>query len=419
MFLSLTSGPHSQSQRLLKPCSNPFMIPQIHSIQEFLPGYGLPPVPRQGSRILLLRHGRSTLNDQGCYQGSSDHSDLTSQGRAAAQVMGRYLARCPIDAIYVSPLKRAQATAAALLPYLQPNPARPVRTSDLIREIDLPAWEGQRYEAVRSQQPEAYRCWQESPDQFQMPLHSCSRPEDSSVPTFYPVRDLYARVRQFWMEILPHHLGQTLLVVSHGGTNQALINSALRLPSCRHHALQQTHGGLSILDFEPLCQQARLHLLNLTLKRSHTFCLPKLKAGKQGLRILLFAPVSNSIVSPALLALLQREPLHTTVVEASYRIPQAWLKQHPEPTLLSVPDAQFWQKWQTTFHDCLNQYSPSRVLTILGVAPPATLQRVLATLLSWPSYCHDLALKPDSLTVVHYPDPQAPPILQGMNLAHH
>ncbi|MEM6321553.1 MAG: histidine phosphatase family protein, partial [Bacteroidota bacterium] len=35
---------------------------------------------RAKTRVILLRHGRSTLNDQGRYQGSSDNSELTAAG---------------------------------------------------------------------------------------------------------------------------------------------------------------------------------------------------------------------------------------------------------------------------------------------------------------------------------------------------
>ncbi|NJN20872.1 MAG: histidine phosphatase family protein [Leptolyngbya sp. RL_3_1] len=81
------------------------MIAQLKSPLSIpgFPGYDLPPVPYQGTRVILLRHGRSTLNDAGCYQGSSDQSDLTSQGVLASRQVGQFLAHCPIDAIYVSP----------------------------------------------------------------------------------------------------------------------------------------------------------------------------------------------------------------------------------------------------------------------------------------------------------------------------
>jgi broad specificity phosphatase PhoE len=242
------------------------------------PGYDLPPVPCQGTRVILLRHGRSTLNDAGCYQGSSDQSDLTPQGVLASRQVGQFLAHCPIDAIYVSPLTRAQNTVAALLPQLQTPTPKGLTPSSLLREIHLPDWEGRSYQEVRSQETVAYRCWQETPEHLQM------QGGKGDGGHFYPVQDLYQRAAQFWQETLPRHRGQTLLVVSHGGTNQALLNLALGLSPRHHHALQQTHSGLTVLDFDdPQLGTSRLHILNLTL----TERLPKLKAGKQGLRLLL------------------------------------------------------------------------------------------------------------------------------------
>ncbi|NJO11227.1 MAG: histidine phosphatase family protein [Leptolyngbyaceae cyanobacterium SL_1_1] len=260
------------------------------AIAPALPGYALPPVPPQGTRVILLRHGRSTLNDAGCYQGSSDTSDLTAKGRLASSQVGQFLRHCPIDHLYASPLQRAQQTVAELLPQLPAtlSATTAVTTTDVLREIDLPAWEGLLYEEVKTRFPDAYRCWQTAPEQFAMERFGRGNgdvgewgeagrdPQESSKFLIYPVRDVYRRAREFWTTALPQHRNQTLLVVSHGGTIQALVNTALGLPMMQHHEMQQTHSGLTVIDFAaPTLGAGYLHLLNLTTPIGEQ--LPKLK----------------------------------------------------------------------------------------------------------------------------------------------
>ncbi|MBE7383554.1 MAG: histidine phosphatase family protein [Leptolyngbya sp. SIO1E4] len=392
-------------------------------LAEFLPGCNLPPVPHTGTRVVLLRHGYSTFNDAECFQGSSDQSELTARGVAASQKVGQFLAHCPIDAVYASPLKRAQDTVASVLPYLKAPKLKRLAASALLREIDLPAWEGLRYETVRSQQPVAYRCWRETPEQFQMTGNHCKLNEDEAQPSaFYPVRDLYQRAQQFWQMTLPHHRGQTLLVVSHGSTNQALINTALGLPPCQHHTIQQTYNGLTVLDFEtPHCEQGQLHVLNLTVGDR----LPPVQGNKQGLRLLLLPCQANASPDPALTTLLQGETVQAAVVEGwegsrnypCHQAAQSLLKHNPETVVLSVQRSQLWHQWQAAIHRSLNAHTHTGLTTVLAVAQPAPLQHFLRTLLTLPSRSNTVALQSNTLSVVHYPSTQEHPILQGMNLS--
>lgn len=58
----------------------------------------------QGTRVILLRHGQSTYNALGLYQGSSDESVLTEVGRSDARKTGNFLKGLAFDAIYSSSL---------------------------------------------------------------------------------------------------------------------------------------------------------------------------------------------------------------------------------------------------------------------------------------------------------------------------
>jgi probable phosphoglycerate mutase len=386
----------------------------------FLPGYALPPVPHNATRILLLRHGRSTLNDEGRYQGSADLGELTHRGFVASQAMGRYLRDCPIDAVYVSPLKRAQDTAAALLPHLKNPVVKRLVTSDLLKEIHLPAWEGLQYDEVRSRQADLHHCWQHTPDQLVMPR---SRTSDPDAPPFYPLHDLYDRVRRFWRSTLPHHGGQTILIVSHGSTNQALINTALHLPAQQHHALQQTHSGLTILDFAHQADRAaQLHCLNVTLSDR----LPKLKAGKQGLRLLLWPSQSTGITPATVVPFLRGETLQAVIVEeqsphsadadsVTRALTSRLLPHHPETVLLPIQQLPRSDRWPVAIQKSLAHDDHNQLTTLLIVAPAATLQARLRSLLQLPNL-PNLTMQTNYLSVIHYAKCQPQPILQGFNL---
>ena len=60
-------------------------------------------------RLLLIRHGESTANAEGRWQGHADFS-LSERGRRESERLAERLAAWPIDALYTSPLRRARET---------------------------------------------------------------------------------------------------------------------------------------------------------------------------------------------------------------------------------------------------------------------------------------------------------------------
>jgi broad specificity phosphatase PhoE len=397
-----------------------------------LPGYPLPPVPPKGARVILMRHGRSNLNDAGRYQGSSDDSQLTAKGRLASRQVGQYLRHCAIDHLYTSPLSRAQQTVQELLPQLA-TPT-PITTTGVLREIDLPAWEGLLYDEVKTRFPDAYRCWQIAPQQFAMARGDGGMgsrrgsgfpkgrgdgemsPQDDSESLLYPVRDVYRRARKFWTTTLPRHQGQTLLVVSHGGTIQALVNTALGLPMMQHHEMQQTHSGLTVIDFAANAAAlalgaGHLHLLNLTTPMGEQ--LPKLKAGKQGLRLVLLPCQMDTQPDATLAQLVQGHPIAACVVEdhpCCHPNQRSLLTHHPETVTISVGRADFLHHWQRSLLQSLKQAPHAELTTVTAVCHQAHAESFLRGVMGRP-----LPLLPNALTVLHYPAVGVRPILQTLN----
>ena len=381
------------------------------------------PLTSQPTRVIFVRHGRSTYNDQGRYQGSSDQAVLTVNGRRTAQLVGQALQSEKIHAIYASPLKRVQQTVDAIVDQFSTDAVTIQRRDDL-REIDLPAWEGLPYQVVRTLQVDDYRCWIERPHEFQMMRRESSATEVDSARNgtavtaelFFPVCDLYDRAQRFWQTVLPQHTGQTLLVVSHGGTIHALISTALGLKPEQHHCLQQSNCGVSILEFSPQSQTARLCQLNDTSVLGES--LPKIKAGKQGLR-LLFLPVGQNTqlygVPDVLESIHLDFSLQTDGLISDFQTAQL-LGKHSETVRLQVQRDDFIQAWQYTLMN-MRKRSNESLLTGLVIASAEKTQDLLMQIVGLPAFREDaLALRPGSISVVHFANSQTRPILQGLNI---
>lgn len=371
------------------------------------------------TRVILVRHGRSTFNEQGRYQGSSDESVLTETGQETARQVGVLLKGLSIDAIYASPLRRVEQTVNAILSVMeQDDSSTPTYKTWLLREIDLLAWEGLRFQVVQEQFAEAYRCWKQRPHEFQMPaaaLHS-ETPSIAPTPPFFPVLDLYDRAQQFWHTILPQHKGEALLVVGHGGTNHALISTALGLSAAQHHTLQQSNCSVSVLEFpDNTLKQATLRSLNLTHHLGET--LPKLKEGKQGLRLLLVPAVADVKQTQSLTERLKTTPIHFCLNDHSHytcKMTGALLCHHPATVQFQTLHQNFADLWQQTLINRRTQ-SPD-LITGLMIADTDAIQRLLAQAIELNAKRGHLSIQPGTVSVLHYPSIDQHPILQALNL---
>ncbi|MEG4586822.1 histidine phosphatase family protein [Microcoleus sp. MOSTC5] len=242
------------------------------------------------TRIILVRHGKSTYNQERRIQGRLDKSILTEAGRSAALQVGDTLSSIAFDAAYTSPLQRAKETAEIILSRLT-NPPQ-LEPTDNLMEIDLPLWEGMLRQDAIDKFPEAYQQWQRQPDKFSMKLPSA----DGDIEHF-PVLAIFANARHFWQELLSRHQHGTILVVGHNGINRALIATASEITPDYYQSIQQSNCGISVINFgtspvtndklgEPKKKVAvQLESLNLTSHTGEIF--PKPRDGHRGPRLLL------------------------------------------------------------------------------------------------------------------------------------
>src|SRR5690349_18583407 len=193
-------------------------------------------------RILLARHGETVFNVEGRWQGQSD-SPLTERGRAQARELARALANEPITAVYSSDLGRAYNTARAVAELH----ALEVLADTRLREIHVGEWSGKDRAQIEATWPDGLLTWAQTPSTYRMPGG-----ED--------LREAQTRALAFFAERMPAHVGETIVVISHGAISQAIVVEAMgksvddlwlkqRMDNCQISRLEWTpERGLELIE---------------------------------------------------------------------------------------------------------------------------------------------------------------------------
>lgn len=153
--------------------------------------------------LLIARHGRTSWNATGRFQGRAD-VPLDGEGRrqaaALAARVGR-LVRRP-TAVYASHLRRAFETAAAVASAVDSV----VCVEPDLAEVDVGGWEGLTSEEVARRFPSEYRSWTEHADQRR----------DLRRGGGETLAEAGVRVAGCIARILPAHPAGDVVVVAHG-----------------------------------------------------------------------------------------------------------------------------------------------------------------------------------------------------------
>ncbi|APE09624.1 bifunctional RNase H/acid phosphatase [Rhodococcus sp. 2G] len=183
------------------------------------------------TRLLLLRHGQTSLSVERRYSGRGN-PELTELGRDQAVAAARRLgARGGITAVLASPLGRARETAAAAADALD----LPVMVHDGLIETDFGDWEGLTFAEAARRDPELHRRW----------LGDTSvRPPNGE--SFDEVAKRIASVRD---DLLTDYAGSTVLVVSHVTPIKTFLQMALESGPSLLYRLHLDLASLSIAEF--------------------------------------------------------------------------------------------------------------------------------------------------------------------------
>jgi broad specificity phosphatase PhoE len=156
-------------------------------------------------RFVLIRHGQTSWNASGRWQGHSDPV-LSAVGREQAARLAGELAGEPIDAIIASDLRRAFETATILGDAIGLRPERDAR----LRELDVGRWGGETRDQIRLREPEALSFFDTgSPD--------ARAAEGESR------RELAARVHAATADIAAKTSAACIALVVHSGVVRALL----------------------------------------------------------------------------------------------------------------------------------------------------------------------------------------------------
>lgn len=200
-------------------------------------------------RLLIVRHGETVWNHQGRIQGHTDVA-LSERGRQQARRLAGRLAGTPIDAAYCSDLRRAAETAEAILQDRPDDPpAPPLQPTPRLREYHKGAYEGLTDAEIRSRFPGEYPAY-------------LTKDLDFAPAGGESVRAVSVRMAAVIHEIKAQHLGETALVVGHGGSLRAALRALLGMPPDGNWRFAFANCGLTIV--ETYADNAVLRLFNDT-----------------------------------------------------------------------------------------------------------------------------------------------------------
>jgi 2,3-bisphosphoglycerate-dependent phosphoglycerate mutase len=188
-------------------------------------------------RLILVRHGQSTWNQENLFTGWTDVG-LTEQGEEEAREAGRLIEEEKLDPdiLHTSVLIRAIKTAEDTLDIMG-RQYLPVRRSWRLNERHYGALQGlNKKETAAEHGDEQVRIWRRSydipppplePDDERHPRHDprYSLLPPDLVPATECLKDVVVRMLPYWHDVIVPDLraGRVPLVVAHGNSLRALV----------------------------------------------------------------------------------------------------------------------------------------------------------------------------------------------------
>jgi len=196
------------------------------------------------TRLYLIRHGEVELKYHKVFGGSRIDMKLSDEGHVQAKAMAEYLHTEKIDAIYCSPMTRAQQTLA---PLLEKIPHHKPQLLDGLREVDFGAWTGLTWNDVQAKFGISAFDWLDQ-------LHAASIPDAESAMQFR------LRVEPCLQQIIEAHKGQHVAIICHGGVIRMLLSVLLDIPLTSLGRVQIEYAGVSVVNLH--AHKTELQLLN-------------------------------------------------------------------------------------------------------------------------------------------------------------
>ncbi|RLC75210.1 MAG: histidine phosphatase family protein [Chloroflexi bacterium] len=183
------------------------------------------------TRIVLVRHGQTAWNKEIRFRGQVD-VPLNKFGLEQAEATGRYVAvRWPVAAVYASRMSRAMQTAE---PIARAHGLTVQPLAGLL-DVNCGEWGGLSPDEAAERDPDLLRAWYDAPHTVQFPGGE----------NLIIVRE---RVLTGLEEVVVHHPGQTVALVSHSVVNRVLLCAVLGLGNDHFWRLQQDTCAVNVFD---------------------------------------------------------------------------------------------------------------------------------------------------------------------------
>lgn len=196
------------------------------------------------TRIILIRHGETTWNIEGRYQGQED-TPLSPRGLEQGHLLAEGLRNIPLDLCISSPLQRSFQTCkfCAELHCLE------VQADPRLLEINHGTWEGVLAGDIAAAYPHEFEQWHSQPHLVQMPGGE-------------NLEDVRIRVRAAFDDYVAKYPDKTILVAAHDAVNKAIICDVLGLGMEHFWQVKQDNTCINVLEYNNGVW--RLVLLNST-----------------------------------------------------------------------------------------------------------------------------------------------------------
>ena len=154
--------------------------------------------------IAIIRHGQTAWNKEGRVQGQCDIG-IDEKGLSEAEQSGRYLLLTEqYSALYSSDLRRTMQTAGIISSVLGLS----IEVDSRLREIAAGKWEGIIYAEVSRKERSALS----------------SDPHNYRFPGGETWKEVEVRTQKALSEIVLNHIGERVVVVTHGGPIRSVLN---------------------------------------------------------------------------------------------------------------------------------------------------------------------------------------------------
>lgn len=196
-------------------------------------------------RIFLVRHGQTTWNIEGRYQGQED-TPLSELGLKQAQLLAEGLKNVHLDVCISSPLERSFKTCQ----YCAALHGLPVAQDARLLEINHGDWEGVLSTDIEKRYPLEFAQWHSAPQLVTMPGGGES------------LDDVRRRARAAFDEYAAKYDGKNVLVAAHDAVNKAIICDLMGLGMEHFWQIKQDNTCINVLEHSE--GNWRLVLLNST-----------------------------------------------------------------------------------------------------------------------------------------------------------